>query len=320
MKVVITEADYPDLDELEHPLLQEVGFQVEVANCQTATEVIKAGRGAVALAVQYAPITLQVLEALPHVRIVSRYGVGVDNIDLKAARERGVWVANVPDYCIDEVAVHALGMALSLVRHLPFFDRHIREGHWFYSATGPLRRPSALTLGIIGHGRIGSRVARIAVPCFGGVLACDPYIPDSAFPDNVRRVHHDELFSSSDVVSLHVPLNEETRNMVDRRRLAQMPSGSYLVNTARGGVVNLDHLLEALDGGRLAGAALDVLPQEPPPADHPIVRHPRVSLSPHSAFYSVEAEHEVRRRTILNIVIWAREGRPPNVVVEGRAK
>lgn len=317
MKVLITDAEYPNIDELERPILEGAGFEVELAQCRTPVQVIEAGRGASALVVEYAPITREVLEALPKVRIISRTGVGVDNIDLEAARERGVWVANVPDYGVGEVATHALGMVLSLMRHLPFYDRHVREGRWYYRSTGPLRRPSAMTLGIVGHGRIGSTIAQLAIPCFQRVLACDPYLPDSAWPGNVYPVDHETLFRQSHTVSLHVPLTDETRNMVERRFLSQMPEGSYLVNTSRGGVVNLDDLLEALDSGQLAGAALDVLPQEPPPSDHPILHHPRVLLSPHTAFFSVEAEEELRRKTALNIVEWAREGRPRYVVVEG---
>jgi D-3-phosphoglycerate dehydrogenase len=316
MKVLITDAEYPDVDEIERRILEEAGFEVEVAQCRTAEQVIRAGRGASALLSQYSPITREVLKALPNVRVVCRYGVGVDTIDLEAARDLGVWVANVPDYCMSEVAVHALGMALALIRHLPFYDRHVREGRWYYRSPGLLRRPSTMTLGVVGHGQIGSTMAKLAVPCFGQVLACDPYIPDSAFLENVRRVNHDELFGQCDVVSLHVPLTEETRNMVNRERLAQMPQGSYLVNTARGGLVKLDDLLEALDTGCLGGAALDVLPQEPPPSNHPVLCHPRVLLTPHSAFFSVEAEKELRRKTALNVVAWAREGRPTYVVVE----
>lgn len=316
MRVLITDAEYRSIDDFERALLEPLGFEVQLAQCRTPEQVIEAGKGFDVLMVQYGPITRQVLEALPQVRLVSRYGVGVDNIDLSAAKELGVWVANVPDYGVGEVATHALGMALALIRHLPLFDRQVHDGHWYYLGTGPLHRPSTMTLGVVGHGRIGSRMAQLAAPSFRRVLACDPYIPDSAFPENVQRVNHDELFSQSDVVSMHVPLTHETRNMVCRTRLAQMPEESYLVNTARGAVVNLDELLEALDSGHLAGAALDVVPQEPPPSDHPILRHPKVLLTPHSAFFSVEAEEELRRKTALNVVDWVKTGRPTYVVVE----
>jgi D-3-phosphoglycerate dehydrogenase len=318
MKALLTDTKYPDPDGVERPLLEEAGFEVEVAQCHTAEEVIRAGRGASALVTQYAPITREVLTALPEVCIVTRGGVGVDTINLQAAAELGVWVANVPDYGMREVATHALGMALALIRHLPFLDRDIRAGGWHFQATGTLRRPSTLTLGIVGYGRIGSTMAQLAVPCFQRVIACDPYLPASAWPGNVQPVDHDTLFSQSDVVSLHVPLTDETRHMADRRRLMQMPDGGYLVNTSRGAVVNVPDLLEALDSGKLAGAALDVLPEEPPPRDHAVLQHPRLMLTPHAAFYSLEAEAELRRKNALNIVAWAREGRPPYVVVEGR--
>jgi len=317
MKVLITDAEYPDVETFERPLLEAAGFSVAMSQCRSPEQVIEAALHADVLLVQYAPITRQVLEALPQIRIVSRYGVGVDNIDLDAAKELGVWVANVPDYGVREVATHALGMALSLVRHLPFFDRAVRAGSWYYRGTGVLRRPSALTFGVLGHGRIGSAIAQMAAPCFLRVLACDPYIPNTAWPDNVSQVNHDELFCRSDVISLHVPLTEETYRMVDRHRFGQMPEGSYLVNTARGDVVDVDDLLGALDNGRLAAAALDVLPDEPPPSSHPVLRHPRVLLTPHSAFFSQEAEAELRRKTVGNVLAWAETGRPPYALVSG---
>jgi D-3-phosphoglycerate dehydrogenase len=162
-------------------------------------------------------------------------------------------------------------------------------------------------------------MAHISRSVFGRVIACDPYVGDGDFfPDNVVRVGEERLFREADVVSLHVPLNDETRGMVGSRMLALMKEGSFLVNTARGSVVNLDQLLQALDSRHLAGAGLDVLPKEPPEADHPVLRHPRVLLSPHAAFYSVEGEKELRLKAAQNVIDWARTGRPTYVVVEGR--
>lgn len=318
-KVVITDAEYPDLT-IEREILEAAGFQVAVAACRTPDDVIKAGQGAVALLVQYAPITRQVFASLPALRIVSRYGVGVDNVDLDAARAHGVWVANVPDYGTVEVATHAVAMILSLVRHLPFYDRDVRSGKWHYLSTGPLRRPTTLTLGIVGLGAIGRLVAQLARDFFARVVGYDPYLPRERWPEGVVSVSLDELFRCSHVVSLHVPLTPETHHLVNADRLERMPPGSYLVNTSRGSVVDLDALLRALDSGRLAGAALDVLPQEPPPADHPVLRHPRVLLTPHAAFYSVESELELRRKAAQNIVSWYQVGRPVYFVVEGRSR
>jgi D-3-phosphoglycerate dehydrogenase len=176
-----------------------------------------------------------------------------------------------------------------------------------------------MTLGILGLGRIGKRMAHISRNVFGRVIACDPYVGDGDFfPDQVVRVELEALFREADVVSLHVPLNDETRGMVGTRLFGVMKKGSFLVNTARGSVAHLDHVLAALDSGQLDGAALDVLPKEPPEADHPVLRHPRVLLSPHAAFYSIEGEKELRRKAAQNLVDWARTGRPTYVVVEGR--
>jgi phosphoglycerate dehydrogenase-like enzyme len=153
---------------------------------------------------------------------------------------------------------------------------------------------------------------------FRHVVACDPYIPDDRFPVGVQRVSHEALFWAADVVSLHVPLNDETRGIAGRLALSTMKRGSWIVNTSRGAVVDVDGVLDALDSGQLDGAALDVLPQEPPPANHAILRHPRVLLTPHAAFYSAEGEKELRRKAAQNLVDWARTGRPTYVVVEGK--
>ncbi len=317
MKILITDHDFPDV-ELEKSLFREAGLEVAVAQCRTEEDVIAAGKGCAGFVTQYTPMNARVFGALPELRIVSRFGAGFDTVNTADAKEFGVWVANSPDYGVGEVATHALAMSLSMLRHLPWFDREVRAERWHYAGTGPLARVGNLTLGILGFGRIGKRMAHISRNVFGRVVACDPYVGDGDFfPDNVIRVDQERLFREADVVSLHVPLNDETRGMVGSRMLALMKEGSFLVNTARGSVVNLDQLLEALESRHLAGAGLDVLPKEPPEADHPVLRHPRVLLSPHAAFYSVEGEKELRLKAAQNVIDWARTGRPTYVVVEG---
>ncbi len=318
MKFLITDHDFADVA-LEEELLRDAGMQVVKAQCRTEDDVIAAARGCAGLLAQYAPMNAKVFAALPEVRVVSRMGAGFDTVNTADAKEYGVWVANSPDYGVGEVATHALGMALSLVRHIPFYDRDIRANNWHYTSAGKLRRPGDMTLGILGFGRIGKRMAHISSNVFGRVIACDPYVGDGDFfPDRVARVDHEQLFGEADVVSLHVPLNDETRGIANARMLGLMKKGSFLVNTARGSVANLDHVIAALDSGRLDAAALDVLPKEPPEADHPVLRHPRVLLTPHAAFYSVEGERELRRKAAQNLVDWARTGRPTYVVSEGR--
>lgn len=317
MKVLIADFNYPDV-ELERRILEEAGLELVTAQCRTEEDVIEAAQGVSALLTQYARITSRVMAELPELRLVGRYGVGYDIVDVEAARERGVWVANVPDYGTEEVAVHALSLALSLLRHLPLYDRDVRAGRWHSTSTGPLFRLRNSTLGVVGLGRIGGTFARRAGPWFGRTLGCDPYLEESGWPEGVERASLEEVFSESLLVSLHPPLTDETRGFTDRGLLGRMPEGSYLVNTARGGLVVMEDLLWALEEGPLAGAGLDVLPQEPPPPDHPLLSNPNVILTPHAAFYSVEAEQEVRRKAAQNVVAWAREGRPLYPVVEGK--
>jgi phosphoglycerate dehydrogenase-like enzyme len=316
VRVLITDFDFPDLA-LERGIFAEAGIELGHGQCHSEDALIDAGKGCDALLVQYAPVTAQVLAALPRVGIVSRYGAGFDTVDTTACARHGVWVANSPDYGVGEVATHALGMALALLRHLAIYDRDVRAGRWSYLTAGLVRRASDLTVGILGLGRIGKRFAHLARNCFGRVIACDPYIIDGDFPAYVGRVTTEALFEQSDIVSLHVPLTDETRNMVNHALLGRMPRGSLLVNTARGAVVDVEAVLARLDDGTLDGAALDVLPVEPLATTHPLARHPRVLLTPHAAFYSTAAEVELRRKAALNIVQWAKTGRPVYPVVQG---
>lgn len=316
MKVLITDFRHPD-PSVERAVLDEVGAEVIVGQCRTSADVIEAAAGCTALIVTYARIDDAVLAAHPEIRIVCRYGAGVDSVDLAAAARRGVWVANSPDYGIGEVATHALALALAQVRRVAWLDRDVHAGRFHFSSAGPIRRATSLTLGILGLGRIGKRMALVSREIFGRVIACDPYLIDGDFPHYVERVDLETLFARADLVSLHVPLTDETRGLVGQRLLERMKPGAMLVNTARGAVVDVPALLAALDAGRLESAALDVLPEEPPPAGAPVLAHPRVLLTPHAAFYSEASVIENRTKAARNIVDWVRSGRPTYVVVEG---
>jgi len=295
-----------------------MSFGVADPQCRTPDDVIRAAADANALVVQYAPVTEEVLAALPGLHIVSLPMIGVDAVDIEAARRHGVWVANVPDACFRETAVHALAMALGLIRHLPFFDRMVRAGGWGYEETGPLRRPGELTFGIVGLGRIGGYVAACAAPIFGKILGYDPMLDAGRWPDGVESVDDlTSLFRLSDILTFHVPLTPETHHLVGRELLAEARPGAYLVNVSRGPVVDPHALLDALDSGHLKGAALDVFEKEPPDADDRLRSHPQVMVSPHAAFYSVQSDEEARRRAIMNIIDYARTGRPNDFVVAG---
>lgn len=315
MKAVITDTEIRNPD-IEIGILRSAGFSVEVAQCRSADEVVEAAANAEAILVQYAPVTAEAFSALPKLRIVSRYGIGVDSIDIEAARKRGVWVSNVPEYGSDEVPSHTLAMMFALMRHLPFHDRNIRNGKWDFQATGDIKSFSEIVLGIVGMGRIGRHVARLARPFVGKIIAYDPYL--ERWPDDIEQRTLQALFAESDAISLHLPLTADTRAIVNSDLLAHIgQSGAYLVNSSRGGLVDLDAVLDALQSGRLKGVAVDVMPTEPPSMDHPILHHPRTLVSPHAAWYSTASIVDLRTKYARNIAIWAETGKAPNAVCIG---
>ncbi len=318
-KVLFADNDFPDF-ELERKLFADAGLELASAQCKSENDVVAAARDCVAILLQYAPITERVVSSLPKLGIVSRIGAGFDTVDTDACARHGVWVANSPDYGVGEVATHALALALALVRNVVAYHRDIHAGRWHFMSSGRLRRASEMTLGVVGLGRIGKRMAHVSRNVFARVLACDPYLIDGDFPAYVARRDLAGLLKDSDVVSLHVPLNAETRGMIGAGTLASAKPGAFLVNTARGAVVEVDAALAALESGRLAGLALDVLPTEPIPANSKLLGHPRVILTPHAAFYSVEAEQELRRKAAQNVVTWFKTGRPTYVVTPGTRK
>jgi phosphoglycerate dehydrogenase-like enzyme len=315
--VLFADHDYPDID-LERALFNEAGVDVAIAQCKSEDDVIAHGGRCRAILLQYAPITDRVLAQLPDVGIISRIGAGYDTIDAAACEKRGVWLANSPDYGVGEVATHALALVLASIRNIVAYHRDIGAGKWDFLSSGPLRRPSELTLGIVGLGRIGKRMAHVSRNVFKRIVAYDPYLIDGDFPPYVERMGSlAALAGQSDLVSLHTPLTAETRGMIDAGFFAAAKSGMTLVNTSRGAVVHVPDLVAALDTGVVAGAALDVLPVEPIPRESPLLSDPRVILTPHAAFFSVEAEKELRHKAVQNIVSWLRRGRPDYPVTIG---
>ena len=314
MKVLYTDHGFPDV-ELERALLTAAGIALKVAQCATVEDVIGESADCDALLITYAPIDARVFKARPRIGICSRLGAGFDTINTADAKRHGIWVANSPDYGSSEVALHALSMALSLVRHLPQYDADIRAGVWDAHATGATRRVADMSVGVLGYGRIGSRFAYFAHTMFGRVLASDPYRIDGDFAPYVEPATVEHLFRDADVISLHTPLNDETRGMVGARLFDLMKPGSYLINTSRGAVIDIDALSARLH--RFDGIGLDVLPQEPVARDSPLLTAKNLILSPHAAYYTVAAERELRRKAVQNIVSWFQRGRPDYPVVEG---
>ena len=316
-KILYADNDYPEID-LERALFDPIGVSIVTAQCKTEAQVIAAARDCCGILLQYAPIGAAVVAALPNLGIVSRIGAGYDTVDTEACAAAGVWVSNSPDYGVGEVATHALALALASIRNIVAYDADVHAGQWHFMSPGTMRRPSELVLGIVGLGRIGKRMAHISRNVFKRVVAYDPHIIDGDFPAYVERAATlAQLARQADVITLHTPLTAETRGMVDAQFFGAVKRGTYFVNTSRGAVVNLPDLLSALEDGTLAGAGLDVLPEEPVPRDSPLLRHPRAILTPHAAFYSVEAEKELRRKAAQNIITWLATGRPDYVVTRG---
>lgn len=272
-------------------------------------------READALMVTLQRVTAEVLDAMPKCKLVSRLGVGLDSIDLKAAEERGVWVANVPDYGIDEVSTHAMALLLAQLRGVAPLVQSTRSGAWDASPAKPIRRFRGQTVGVLGFGRIGRAFAEKALGFGVRVIAHDAWVSAADMRAvGVESVSLDELFMQSDFISLHAPLTEESKHVVNARTLALMKSDAYLVNTARGGLIDEAALLEAIRGGKLRGAALDVLTSEPPRADDAalqgLLREERVLITPHVAWYSEDAMIDMRAKGSEEVVRVLNGGTP----------
>lgn len=256
------------------------------------------------------------IERLRATRLVMRCGAGVDTVDIAAAARRGIWVANVPDYCMDEVADHTLLLLLAAMRRLRHMTQQVAEGRWLDLELPVVRRLSGRTLGLVGVGRIGERVATRASGFGLRVVAHDPRLDtERAAALGIEAVDLPVLLSTSDVVSLHLPLTQDTRHLLGAETFALMRPGTVLVNTSRGGLVDLDALRAALESGVVAAAGLDVLDGEPqPPLDHPLLADPRVIVTPHVAFYSVDAQADLGRR-VADEVERVLAGQPPTSLV-----
>jgi D-3-phosphoglycerate dehydrogenase len=295
MKVVVTDYLFANL-EPEIAALAGVAEVTSFRNFPGPEAIVEAARDADGLIINQAPITASVIEQLERCKVMVRYGVGVDTIDLAAATRKGIMVVNVPGYCTSDVADHTLTLALGLIRRLPSSIEYLKSGGWTHEPLRPVRRLSSLTLGLYGFGRIGRAVAQRAKGFGFRLIGCDPYVPDDLFEAlGVDRVVEEALLAGSDVLSLHMPVNDETRNILNVKSLSKLKKGALLVNTARGGLIDTPALLEALNAGQIGGAALDVLDVEPIPSDHPLWKCDNVFLTPHLAWYSEESLLQLQR-------------------------
>lgn len=277
----IFESAYPDV----------VFDSVEIASEELASRV---GRADVLLT-HYKTVDREALDAIDP-SVIVRYATGVDGIDMDVATARGIRVINIPTYCDDEVADHVVAMALALLRGLPQYDADTGRGGWNWRLVSPRRRIADCTFGFLGFGRKARAAADRALALGCRILAHDPHMDSGTIRENgAEAVDFDTLFDGSHVLSVHVPLTNETERLVDGPALARLPEGAVLINTARGGVIDEAALIASLDSGHLGGAGLDVLTREPPPVDHPLLGRDDVIVTPHAAWYSETAEQRVRQ-------------------------
>ncbi|HLN37286.1 MAG TPA: C-terminal binding protein [Xanthobacteraceae bacterium] len=294
--IAITDSVFPSLDPAKKAL-ERLDPEYRMAKSSAAEDILAVARDADAILVTYAKLSGELLRQLTRCKAIGRFGLGVDNIDLPAAKERGIAVNYVPDYCLREVSDHAMALLLALARKVTLANKLVQSGRWEVPPIVPLRRLEGQVLGLVGFGNIPRTLAPKAKAFGLKVLTYDPYVVTEALAaTGVESVSFDELLARSDFISVHAPLQPATRGLMNAKTFAKMKKGAFLINTARGPLVDEPALIAALDSGHLGGAALDVVTTEPLAKDSPLVGRDNVILTPHTAFYSVEALEELQTK------------------------
>jgi D-3-phosphoglycerate dehydrogenase len=308
--VAITDIVFPSLDPAMAELAR-VDPEIRRAKSASAEDILAVARDADGILVTYAKLPGELLSELARCKVIGRFGLGVDNIDLKAAAELGITVTYVPDYCMPEVSDHAMALILALARKVPFSNALVQAGRWEMPAVAPLRRLAGQVLGLIGFGNIPRALAPKAKAFGLDVIAHDPYVDGKVFAGfGVESVSFEDLLARADFISVHAPLTPATRGLLNAAAFARMKKGAMVVNTARGPLIDEPALVAALDSGRLGGAALDVVASEPLAKDSPLLGRANLILTPHTAFYSVEALDELQRKCAADVAR-VLSGEPP---------
>ena len=288
-QVAVADTVFPSLDPAKEAM-SRVDAELTLASEPTVEGILEVAADADALLVTYGQINADVIAGLNNCKAIGRFGIGTDNIDIGAAAEKGIVVTYAPVYCLDEVSDHAMALLLSVARKIPYANKLVADGRWEMPAVVPIARLRGNTLGLLGLGNIPQQIVGKAQAFGMNVIAADPYCPDDVFQRlNVAKVGFDDLLARSDYISVHAPLTPETEKMFNMDAFKKMKNTAFLINTARGPLVDTADLAAALDAGEIAGAGLDVLPTEPPAADDPIVGRDDVVITPHTGFYSEDA-------------------------------
>ncbi len=320
-KIVVTDFIEDDLDwEVEEMTKRDVDFSHHQLKLASEEELVAAIKDADVVIVNMAPMPEAVIGQLDNCKLIIRHGIGYDNVDADACTEHGIRLANIPDYCAQEVAEQAVSLILACARRL-FESRRILEeasanGIWDFSTLGDIHRVQDQTLGIVGCGRIGSRVYRMMENVFAERMVCDPYMGDRRVAALGIKPPYalEEVLERADYVTMHTPLNDETHYLIDEPQLKLMKQSAYLINTSRGGVINTEALCKALREGWIAGAAIDVYEEEPPPADLELFDLPTATLSAHLGWCSVESGWDIRHKIMADVDNYL-AGRPPRYTV-----
>ena len=316
-KVLITDSRHPSIEN-ERAVLEPLGVELVNEFCSNEDELIKNGKGAIGMLVTFANVSRRVMEALPELKIIVRYGVGYDTLDPKAAAELGKYTVNVPDYCTEEVALHALALAMEGLRRVYYYSGKVKSQGWTKEDVGGavLNRPSQMCAGIVGIGRIGRAFAAYIKPVFGKVKYYDPFVDKVEGLERCNSL--EELMASCDLVSVHTPLNESTRNLISKKQFDASKKGLMLVNTARAGMVNKSALVEALDSGQIGFFGADVWWEEPMDYNNRenvnLVVHPNVVVTPHVAWLSEKSSVDLRRLAAMEIARVIKGEKPLHVV------
>lgn len=323
-KVVITDYQY-ETTANEERVITEAGGTLYPFQCKNEEDIIAVAHDAVGLLVQYRQITPRVLDALHKLQVISRYAVGVDNIDIAAASEKGIYVANVPDYCQNEVSDHVIALLMACFRKLFAAHQFVKNGNWDFKQMKPIHSTCSSVVGFVGFGMIPRNLAPKLKAIGFELIAYAPRTDQETMAHyGVQRVEFKDIFTHSDFVSLHVPLNERTRGLIGPSQLAAMKPSAYLINISRGPVVDEAALIDALRNGEIAGAALDVIEKEPVNPDNPLLKMDNVIITPHMAWYSEEAQAELQTRAAENIASVLKGGIPKHCLnqkaIEGKSK
>lgn len=304
MKVIITDCDHKDID-IETKTITEAGLELELKQCHTEEDLINECQDADIFINQYAPITEKVMKALPKLKFVVRYGVGVNNVQLPAATALGVQVGNVPDYGMNEVADQAIAFMMCLTRKMVQMNEYTKTTAWDYIPSIPCYRPSTQTVGVVGLGRIGRNFAIKAHAIGYNVIGYDPFYAPRPEIDFVEPVSIEELQKRSDIISIHCPL-DGNENLFDKAAFERMKPGSYIINCARGGIIDEDALVEAVESGKIAGAGLDCVLGEPLKPGAKLLSNDKILVTPHMGWYSEEAAYELKLKAAQEAVRFAK--------------